>query len=65
MFRSDTVSTCMMLIGYQLKHEIAGMTQRNAGERDCTSHYRSTALIRNNHSLGPYSRPIPKALRWS
>ena len=29
------------------------------------STYRGTSLIRNCHSLGPYSRPIPRALRWS
>jgi len=27
--------------------------------------YRGTSLIRNYHSLGSYSRPIPRALRWS
>ena len=28
-------------------------------------HYRVTSLIRNRLSLGPYSRPMPRALRWS
>ena len=27
--------------------------------------YRGTLLIRNCLSLGPYSRPVPRALRWS
>jgi hypothetical protein len=27
--------------------------------------YRGTSLIRNNLPLGPYSRPMPRALRWS
>ena len=27
--------------------------------------YRGTSLIRNRHPLGPYSRPTPRALRWS
>ena len=26
--------------------------------------YRVTSLRRNNHSLGPYSRTVPRALRW-
>ena len=27
--------------------------------------YRGTSLIKNCHSLGPYSRTIPRALQWS
>jgi len=27
--------------------------------------YRSTSLIRNNPLLGPFSRPMPRTLRWS
>ena len=27
--------------------------------------YRDTSLIRNRLSLGPYSRPMPRALWWS
>jgi len=27
--------------------------------------YRGTALIRNTLPLGPYSRPMPRALWWS
>ena len=27
--------------------------------------YRGTSLIRNRHTLGPYSRPTPRALWWS
>jgi len=27
--------------------------------------YRSTSLIRNSTLLGPYSRALPTALRWS
>ena len=27
--------------------------------------YRSTSLIRNNPPLGPYRRPMPRALWWS
>ena len=27
--------------------------------------YRGTSLIRNRRSIGPYSRPIPRALGWS
>ena len=27
--------------------------------------YRGTSLIRKRHPLGPYSRPTPRALRWS
>ena len=27
--------------------------------------YRGTLLMRNFHSLGPYRRPLPRALRWS
>ena len=27
--------------------------------------YRGTSLIRNCHPLGPCSRPVPRALRWS
>ena len=27
--------------------------------------YRGNSLIRNNLPLGPYSRPMPWALRWS
>ena len=38
-------------------------TPAEARARDL--HYRGTSLIRNCHSLGPYSRPIPRALRWS
>ncbi|KAJ1489208.1 hypothetical protein T484DRAFT_2019203 [Baffinella frigidus] len=26
--------------------------------------YRATSLIRNRHPLGPYSRPVSRALRW-
>ena len=26
--------------------------------------YRGTSLIRNRHPLGPYSRTIPRAVRW-
>ena len=29
------------------------------------SPYRGTSLIRNRPHLGPYSRPMPRALRWS
>ena len=32
---------------------------------DATCKYRGTSLIRNCPPLGPYSRPIPRALRWS
>ena len=34
------------------------------GER-CVEPYRGTSLIRNNPSLGPYSRLMPRALWWS
>ena len=27
--------------------------------------YRGTSLIRNSLPLGPYSRPVPRALWWS
>ncbi|KAJ1472267.1 hypothetical protein T484DRAFT_1975762 [Baffinella frigidus] len=27
--------------------------------------YRGTSLIRNRPPLGPYTRPMPRALRWS
>ena len=27
--------------------------------------YRGTSLIRNSAPLGPYSRTMPRALRWS
>jgi len=27
--------------------------------------YKGTSLIRNNPTLGPYSRPVPKAVLWS
>jgi hypothetical protein len=27
--------------------------------------YRGTLLIRNRTHLGPYSRPMPRAIRWS
>ena len=27
--------------------------------------YRATSLIRNSAPLGPYSRTMPRALRWS
>ena len=27
--------------------------------------YRGTSLIRNCRPLGPYSRTVPRALRWS
>ena len=27
--------------------------------------YRGTSLIRNNPTLGLYSRPVPRALLWS
>jgi len=29
------------------------------------STYRGTSLIKNSHPLGPYSRPMPRALWWS
>ena len=27
--------------------------------------YRGTSLIKNNKTLGSYSRPVPRALVWS
>ena len=27
--------------------------------------YKGTSLIRNRHPLGPYTRTMPRALRWS
>ena len=29
------------------------------------SSYRGTSLIRKRHPIGPYSRPVPRALWWS
>ena len=31
----------------------------------CSLRCRGTSLIRNNPTLGPYSRPVPRALWWS
>ena len=33
--------------------------------RDHSKDYRGTSLIKNNLSLGPYSRLMPRALWWS
>jgi len=33
--------------------------------RELASSYRGTSLIRNRHPLGPYSRPMHRALWWS
>ena len=30
-----------------------------------SAHYRGTSLIRNDPPLAPYSRTMPRALRWS
>ena len=34
-------------------------------QADSIARYRATSLIRNCHSLGPYSRPVPRTLWWS
>jgi len=34
-------------------------------KRRASSSYRGTSLIRNHRILGPYSRPMPRALPWS
>ena len=31
----------------------------------CGSHYRGTSLIGNTPFVGPYSRPVSRALQWS
>jgi len=35
------------------------------GEKDTSGCYMGTSLIRNNPTLGPCSRPVPRALLWS
>ncbi|KAJ1486119.1 hypothetical protein T484DRAFT_2358500 [Baffinella frigidus] len=41
-------------------------SERNPAEQPYRAPlYRGTSLIRNRLPLGPYSRPMPRALRWS
>jgi hypothetical protein len=35
------------------------------GDRDAHQAHRGTSFVRNNPSLGPYSRLMPRALCWS
>ena len=50
-------------------HSILGLREinkvcRQAGRLQYAE-YRGTSLIRNRTTLGPYSRPMPRALWWS
>jgi len=42
-----------------------GFRRRCRGGGACAAGYRGTSLIRNNPSLGPYSRLMSRALLWS
>jgi hypothetical protein len=35
------------------------------GRNNGVSDYRGTSLVRNSSPLGPYTRPMPRALWWS
>ena len=39
-------------------------TPAPASRTDCRHHYRGPSLIRNSAPLGPYIRPMPRALWW-
>ena len=40
-------------------------TMLHGNDKHADDHNRDTSLITDCHPLGPYSRYIPKALRWS
>jgi len=45
-------------------HQEGGLVAWRAGRQQAAA-YRGTSLIRNNPPVGPYSRPMPRALWWS
>ena len=42
-----------------------GCENRRGTPCEWKARYRGTSPIRNCSPLGPYSRPMPRALRWS
>ena len=48
---------------YPLYYTLNGVIQ--SSESYCCHGYRATSLTRKRLPLGPYSRPMPRALRWS